>query len=443
MASLSVDGLVSGLDTTSLISQLVAAEGTVQTQLKTRLSETKDAAAAYRGINTKIDALRSAAENLGKDATWTAAKATSSSTAVAVAVTGTPQSGSVTFTVNEVATAHALVGGTTQSSTTAAGAYGDLTVYGPDGTTVKGTIAVGSGSLTDTAAAINKSALGLNATVLQTSPGQYTLQVSAKATGKDAAFSLSGDFDPLRQGTDAKITLGDAASPLSVTSSTNTFTGLIPGGTLTVSAKSTTPVTIDVQPDPDAVAAKVQAFVDAANAALTEIERESANGAESTASLRGDSNLRRLTDQVLTAVSDVVSGLGSPGTFGVQLTRDGKVSFTKDTFLTKLQAEPAKVREVFAGVSTDGGPDGVATRMQVLAKQATDSTTGSLTLLAKGRDDLATDLEGRIADWDLRLAARKAALTKQFSAMETALNSLRNQSSWLSGQLASLPSSSS
>ncbi|WP_369258069.1 flagellar filament capping protein FliD [Geodermatophilus amargosae] len=441
MASLSVDGLISGLDTTSLISQLVAAEGTVQSQLKTRLSETKDAAAAYRSINTKIDALRSAAETLGKDATWTAAKASSSSTAVAVAVTGTPQTGSVTFTVKSVAAAHAVVGTAAHSSATTGGVYSDLTVTDADGVPT-GTIAVGTGSLADTAAAINKSSYGLNATVLQVSPGQYKLQVSAKSTGSAGEFSLGARFTELRQGTDAAITLGDAGSAIDITSSTNTFTGVIPGGTLTVSAASTAPVTVDVQSDPDAVAAKVQAFVDAANAALTEIAKESANGAESTASLRGDSNLRRLTDQVLTAVSDVVAGLGSPGTFGVQLTRDGKVSFTKDTFLTKLQADPAKVREVFTGVSADGGPDGVATRLQVLAKQVTDSTTGTLSLLAKGRDDLADDLKGRIADWDLRLAARKTALTKQFTAMETALNSLKNQSSWLSGQLASLPSSS-
>ncbi len=139
MASLSVDGLVSGLDTTGLITQLVAAEGVVQTQLKTRLTQTQKAAEAYRSINTKVDALRSAAEQLGRSGTWTAAKATSSSTAVAAAVTGTPQPGSITFTVEDVAAAQAVVG-TTKTSTTAAGAYSSLTVYEADGRTVKATL---------------------------------------------------------------------------------------------------------------------------------------------------------------------------------------------------------------------------------------------------------------------------------------------------------------
>ncbi|SFT68620.1 flagellar hook-associated protein 2 [Geodermatophilus amargosae] len=438
MVSLSVDGLISGMDTTNLITQLVAAEGTVQNQLKTRLSETQQAADAYRSINTKMDALRSAAETLGKDATWTAAKATSSSTAVAVAVTGTPQTGSITFTVNSVAAAHTVVGAT-QTSATTAGAYTSLTVRTAAGD--KPVTGLGTGSLNDTAAAINKGDYGLNATVLQVRPGEYALQVSSRTTGTNGSFSLGTGFSTLRQGANAKITLGETTATttgLAIESATNTFTGVIPGGTLTISAASSASVTVDVSADPDAVAAKVQAFVEAANVALTEIAKQSANGSGSIAALRGDSDLRRLTDQILTAVSDVVGSMGSPGTSGVQLTRDGKVSFTKDTFLTRLQADPAKVRELFTGVAADGGPDGVATRVQALAKQTTNATTGTLTLLAKGREALVTDLKGRIADWDLRLAARKEALTKQFTAMETALSSLKSQSTWLAGQLSSL-----
>ena len=86
--------------------------------------------------------------------------------------------------------------------------------------------------------------------------------------------------------------------------------------------------------------------------------------------------------------------------------------------------------------------EGLSQRLQKLTERFADSTTGTLTLLAKGRDDLAEDFEERIADWDLRLATRKETLTRQFTAMETALSSLRNQSTWLAGQLNALPSSS-
>jgi flagellar hook-associated protein 2 len=54
---------------------------------------------------------------------------------------------------------------------------------------------------------------------------------------------------------------------------------------------------------------------------------------------------------------------------------------------------------------------------------------------------MAKDITDRIADWDLRLAKRKETLTAQFTAMETALSSLKNQSTWLAGQINSLPHS--
>ena len=71
-------------------------------------------------------------------------------------------------------------------------------------------------------------------------------------------------------------------------------------------------------------------------------------------------------------------------------------------------------------------------------RTASDSANGSLVKLAEGQDSLVKDITDRIAAWDLRLAKRKETLTRQFSAMETALSSLKNQSTWLAGQLNSL-----
>src|SRR5262245_8606841 len=97
MAGMTVDGMVSGLSTSSLVDQLVNAEAVQQTALKTRLSATEKAATAYRSINTKFDALRTAAETMTKAATWSVAKATASSTSVTTTVGTAPQPGSLTF----------------------------------------------------------------------------------------------------------------------------------------------------------------------------------------------------------------------------------------------------------------------------------------------------------------------------------------------------------
>jgi len=62
---------------------------------------------------------------------------------------------------------------------------------------------------------------------------------------------------------------------------------------------------------------------------------------------------------------------------------------------------------------------------------------------AETEDAEATDLQKRIEDWDRRLELRRSTLTRQFTAMETALGTLQNQSSWLASQLNTLPTWSS
>src|SRR4051794_27870065 len=180
MASLSVDGLVSGLDTTSLISQLVSAEGAAQARLKTRMTETQTAATAYRSINTKVDALRVAAEDLVKTTTWAAAKAMSSSSAATVAATGTPQTGQLSFTVESLATAHSVLSDG-RWATTGTGFGAAQVTFATGGTTT--TVNVGGpGPLSDAVKAINGSTAGVTAAPVQLADGQYALMVTAKKT---------------------------------------------------------------------------------------------------------------------------------------------------------------------------------------------------------------------------------------------------------------------
>jgi len=447
MAGMSVDGLISGLDTTSLVAQLVQAEGAPQAQLKTRLSVTQAAATAYRSVNSRFDAIRTAADALLKPETWAAKKASSSSTGVAVTAGATAAAGSLTFEVKNTAAAHAIVSGANWNATT--DAYGMTTPIDVrrNGVSVGSITVGGTGTLADAVSAINASPHGLSATAVQDSSGKYRVQVSSKTTGAASAFDL-GDattFSTSTVGVDAKVTVGSAGqTTYDVVSSTNTFATLMDGVAITVSKPET--ATVSVASDPDAVAAKVQALVDAANSALNSV-RDNTNpkgGASST--LKGDTALRNLASLVLQAVSSAVGGDGSAALAGIELNRNGTVDFTRADFLAALQADPAKVQRLFSG--TDAVP-GIGRRLQDVAQDATgttaagtDPTKGILTQLAQGRDRLATDITRRIEAWDLRLAQRKETLTRQFTAMETALSSMKNQSTWLAGQLSSLSSSS-
>jgi flagellar hook-associated protein 2 len=464
--SMSVDGLVSGMDTTTLISQLIQAEAGPQTALKTKLSTTQTAASAYRTVNTTFAAVRAAAEALTKAENWSAAKATSSTQSVAISATSTAPAGSLTFTVEKTARAHSVLNKNTAAWTSASAAYGasSITVLDKDGVaktpviTITDTNADGTLSLSEAAAAINADTeLGLSAAVVKLSSTEFALQVTSRTTGAAGEFSLqgAGTFTTPMQARDAEIKVGEGVDAYTVTSSTNTFADLVPGATFTVSAVQATPVTLAVTADPDAVAAKVQTLVDAVNSALSNVKTYTNNAKGSTAALKGDYSVSQLSGQLLDAVAFAVGDDGSPAQVGFSLTRDGKVTFDKAKFVEALADDPALAQRMVGGTSTPGnaGVDGIsgndddvapvigiAGRLLAVSKAASDTAGGTLLKLAESQDSMARDIKDRIDAWDLRLAKRKETLTRQFTAMETALSSLKNQSTWLAGQINSLPS---
>ncbi|SDN43501.1 flagellar filament capping protein FliD [Geodermatophilus sp. DSM 45219] len=461
MVSLSVDGLVSGLDTTSLVSQLVAAEALPQTRLKTQLTTTQAAATAYRAVNSKVDAVRTAAEALTADGLAAARTAKSSATSVSASATSTAVTGSrLSFTVESLASAASYLSASTWASPTTP----VRSPSNPDGTAAPSpwpltisregqapvTIEPPAGAtLAQTVAHINGlEDLGIRATAVKGSDG-YHLQLSSATSGADGDFTVAtaagAQFTQLSFATDATLDLGGG---IKATSSTNTFAELMTGVSVTVTERGAAAV-VEVAEDPKSVSAKVKTLVDAVNSALDSIKTHSNSETDSKAVLKGDFELRTLTSELLQNVSSAVSGAGSPGAIGIELTRDGTVVFDETTFLAALASDPDLVERMLAGAPADptAAPpvtavDGLSQRLQKLTERFADSTTGTLTLLAKGRDALAEDFKDRIADWDLRLATRKETLTRQFTAMETALSSLRNQSTWLAGQLNALPSSS-
>jgi flagellar capping protein FliD len=454
-------GLVSGMDTGSLISQLIAAEAAPQSALKSRLSEAQKAASAYRTVNTTFLAVSAAAETAQKAESWSPTKGSSSAPSVAISASAGAAAGSLSFTVDELAAAHSLVrhdaGWTSATSAFSAGAT-TLTVKSTVDGSTKGTpLAIAAGAtITDVAAKINAGGYDVTAAVVQVDAGKFSLQITSKKTGTANGFTLDGggSFDINSQAKNAKLTIG-TTTPYTVSSDTNTFSSVLPGTTITVSKKEPEAVTVSVVADPDAVAAKVSSLIDAVNAALTTTKSYTANAPGSTAALKGDYSVTSLAGRLLDAVAGAVGTNGSPAKLGIELTRDGKVTFDKAKFLTALKDDPTVAQQMIAGRTASNGADGavgggddvtavtgLAGRLLGVAKGASDATTGTLVAMANGQDSQAKDIQTRIEAWDLRLAKRKETLTRQFTAMETALSSLRNQSTWLAGQINSLPSSS-
>jgi flagellar capping protein FliD len=457
-------GLISGMDTGTLISQLVAAEAAPQNALKARLSATTLAGSAYRTINTTFLAVTTAAEALSSTSLAAARKATSSSAAAtATAGTSAVPGSKLTFTVTALAQTQTLTSATEWTSATA-----DVRTVEPAWPIeiLKGAVSVGTvdvppgATLTEAAAAINAKGLGLKASVLQLDSGKFRLQLTSEASGSAGALTVkSATETALTAGskflvsTPAQDATLDLGGGLQAVSSSNTFADLMTGVSVTVSKDDATPVTIGVDSDSDAVATKMATLFDAINSALGQVKDYTSNAKGSTAALKGDASMTMLAGRLLDAVSSAVGADGSPAKMGIELTKDGLVKFDKAKFVTALKTTPDLAQRMVAGTPATAGVNGItgdgddtaavpgiASRILGVSKAASNATTGSIVALANGKDSLAKDMQTRIDAWDLRLAKRKEMLTQQFTAMETALSSLRNQSTWLAGQISSLPS---
>jgi flagellar hook-associated protein 2 len=76
---------------------------------------------------------------------------------------------------------------------------------------------------------------------------------------------------------------------------------------------------------------------------------------------------------------------------------------------------------------------GLAQSLASLLDRVTDTHDGSLSRAQASRLSDVKSLQDSIESWDLRLESRRTTLTRQFTAMETAMAALKSQTSALSG----------
>jgi flagellar hook-associated protein 2 len=323
-----------------------------------------------------------------------------------------------------------------------------------------------SSSLADVAAAINKAGVGVSATQvaagLDPATGQqlYRLQLSSTKTGAAAAFTayrgtpadvtagtatnLLSDAGAaqVRQAQDAQLTLwAGTGAAQTVTSATNTFSDVLPGVTVTATAASTTPVTLTVARDDKSISDAAKSLVTSVNDILSFISAkqavststDTAGGTVVTAGVfTGESVTRDVNQKMVDSIIAPIDGV-SPSTYGISITRDGAVTFDPDAFSKAMAADPETVK---AAVAT------IAQRVADAAKGASDTYTGSVSLKIQGEQATVKSLNDQITDWDTRLSDRRSALEKTYANLEVQLQQLQSQSSWLTGQLSSLPSAS-
>ncbi|MDJ0767449.1 MAG: flagellar filament capping protein FliD [Ilumatobacter sp.] len=248
----------------------------------------------------------------------------------------------------------------------------------------------GDGSMRDVVAAINDSDANVSAAAVRVDDHAWRLQLTARSTGEDGEIVLpAGVFDGIggmiesSAARNAVITIGEGPGAYQVESAGNTFTDVMSGVTLTVTATSPDPVTVGVTRDDDAIADRISNLVSAVNASLGEIKVQTrydvATG--SSGALVGNSTVRRLTDELRTALGAQVDGLATslPSSVGIRLERDGSFSFDRAAFTAAIEDDPDAVARLFGrgGTTTGDAVFAGAGAMTTSGSYAVDVTTAA------------------------------------------------------------------
>jgi flagellar hook-associated protein 2 len=474
MAGISLTGLASGLDTDSIISQLMALEQNKVTAVQMRQVKVQAHKDDLGSIKTKLDAFKSAATALSDAATWKATQSTTSADPAKLDVTLLGGAGIGGHSIQIDKLASSAQHGFTYTASATAGTFDLYFGADPNATGAsKVSIAVAANATAaDVASAINANeGAPVYAAVIKDASNNERIVLSARKTGQSSDFtvnsaamgagsSLAEDATYARTGTtlNAAFRLDDEVTPR--TSESNIVDNAIPGVRLTLKGMTSSPLSVNTTVasiDTAGVTKKVQALVDAYNAVVTATRTEltEKNDPKSTltsalkaGSLFGDSGLTSMLGQLKSQMTQVVSGLGLTGLSDLGITvpkttggaptqdaKDGKLSFDSTVLTTALNADWTKVRDLFSG---KGLTKGLSSKMSDWVGTQT-STSGVLTSRMTSDDSILKDYTTQIGKLNDRMAASQARWKAQFSAMEAALNQSQTQQAWLTSQISSLP----
>jgi len=262
-APVAFSGIVSGLNTSSIITSLVNAAKASESQYTSQQSTLSEQKTAVDAISASLSSLGTFAQSLELPSTLQLKTATASDSHLSVAVSGSATATTHTMRVEQVATAQTASSKT--FATDAAGMLGTGSVQITSGSASATINYDSTDTLESIAAKINDANAGASASVLFDGTS-YRLMVASNATGtaNKTTFVDSGDSLQLSDPTNIKVKAKDAIVDIDgvpVTRSSNVIDDALPGATITLnSAQAAT--------DPD-----TSVTVGAARAVLASRER--------------------------------------------------------------------------------------------------------------------------------------------------------------------------
>jgi|LSQX01.1.fsa_nt_gb flagellar hook-associated protein 2 len=487
-------GLASGLDIESMVNSMMIAHKIPIDKLGQEKQKLEWQQEDYRNLNKSLYEFRDQVFDMKLEGTFNKKAATSSNENVAaIKAGGNAFEGSHTITVNQLASgvskASALaLAESKDSNGKALTLFNQFTLLADRGfiesdnikVKINGTELVfdlDQDNVYTVAEKINKSDLGVKASY---DSGSNRFFLNTTATGADSQIVITEDSsnffsngsnesmlklnineNATYQGQNASIDVGDA---IGLESKTNSIT--VNG--LTLDIRNTGNATITVSNDTESIVDSVKYFVESYNKTLDilynkvtekpnreytpltdaqkdEMSDEQIEKWEAKARsglLRNDSLLRNTISKIRGSMSGIVTesgtynSLNSIGITTGSYNTNGKLTLDEDKLRQAITQNPESVKHIFTNAGENG--EGIAVRLydsvlngiQYLSDKAGASfSTSSVDDSYIGKRLKEVNLD--IAKWETRIQDIENKYYAQFTALETMINKMNSQASWL------------
>lgn len=454
-----ITGLGSGLDVNSIISQLVSVARSPIVRNERDISKIDARYNGLQQVSNLLASLRSAAQGVRDTSLWSASQTLTSSNEAVAKVTGSGvPAGGHTVEVLSLARAQQLAAGV---GFTTAGANDTLQIQVGAGGPTAVSISAGD-DLSTIASKINQTAnVGVFAAVINN-----RLYINSSTTGAANTVSVtSGGGVATAMGLTQTVAASDASYKINgsapQSSTTNQITDALPGASITLTGIGTATINASAsQVDPSKVADRMQAFVEAYNAAIKgsyermrqkPVDNPQTQSDLTKGALFGNSSLRS-TISTLRSIPERGEGGGPYSTFrdlGIappaQAGEDanmGLLVFDREKFLTAYNADPAATKQLLDNATGNVATEGLTQFVERTVNNLIGSG-GTLAAAISGESSQKQALKDRGSRLEARLTAYEAKLKAQFSRLDTILGRLNNQNSYVSGQISRMMSSSS
>jgi flagellar hook-associated protein 2 len=457
-----VGGIATGLDTNSIIDQLLALDRQPETLLTQRSTVETARQAALKSIQTSMQSLQTAAQAMRDPSVWanTQTVTSSSPTAVSAVLTGGAAAGGFQIGVQRLASADQVTQGTSLTAVN-----GDDTLHIQVGSGAVANVSISSGdTLATIASKINASPSSqVYASVVNNKlvlSGQVTGAANTIAVTSDSTLASDLGMSQSLVAQDAKYTINGQA----MTSATNTVSNGLAGVTLTLNGTTASDASLVVTapaPNTTTITNAIQGFVTAYNSTVDKIygyvndpkvANPSTDAQREAGMLQGDpqllSILSNLRSAVTTTMSGATGGLGYLGNIGLstgkavgsgtisQDSLEGKLSLDTTKLQSVLASNFSSVKSLFSNATGSFGSEGLSQRMDDIINPQT-SATGALNGRITSEASLIQSYSQQIADIEQRVTLHEATLRAQFTAMESAVAQLQSSSSALSSSSSS------